>query len=152
MLRRWKPVLVVAAVPLLAAAASIAQGADAGPVVWPAANLKWVPAVNAPPGVMQAVLWGDPAVGAYGSISKFPGGFSVPLHTHSPTLRIVVISGTIIHGSEGKPDVRLGPGSYMTQTPTYRHTTACDKASECVFFIEADGKFDVKLVGEAPAK
>ena len=36
----------------------------------------------------------------------------------------------------------------------YRHTTTCDKASECLFFVEASGKFDIKMVeGEkAPAK
>jgi hypothetical protein len=36
----------------------------------------------------------------------------------------------------------------------YRHTTACDKASDCVFFVEGSGKFDLKPVeaGKAPAK
>jgi hypothetical protein len=26
-----------------------------------------------------------------------------------------------------------------------RHTTSCDKASECVFFVESNGPFDLKL-------
>jgi hypothetical protein len=42
-------------------------------------------------------------------------------------------------------------GSYLKQTANYRHTTACDKASECVFFAEGKGKFDIKMVEEAKA-
>ena len=129
------------AVSFLLAAAVLAQSGK--PVVWPAADLKWADVPNAPPGVKQAILWGDPAMGAFGALQKFPPGFSAPLHTHSANLRCVVVSGTIIHGPEGKPEVRLGPGSYLMLPSTYRHTTACDKASECVFFTEGDGKFDV---------
>ena len=51
--------------------------------------------------------------------------------------------------------MRLGPGSYMKQpVGNYRHTTACDKASECLFFVESNGSFDLKPVeaGKAPGK
>src|SRR6266550_4601537 len=68
---------------------------------------------------------------------KFPAGFSAPLHTHTATHKVVVISGTWIHGEPGKPDARLGPGSYLVQPSGMKHTTACDAASECVFFIES---------------
>jgi hypothetical protein len=36
----------------------------------------------------------------------------------------------------------------------YRHTTSCDKASECVFYLESNGAFDLHPVAEgtAPAK
>jgi quercetin dioxygenase-like cupin family protein len=47
--------------------------------------------------------------------------------------------------------VRLGPGSYLFQPANQRHTTACDAASECVFFIESSKKFDLKLVEEKAA-
>jgi len=41
----------------------------------------------------------------------------------------------------------LGPGSYLMQPGgNYRHTTSCDKASECVFLAQSNGKFDLKLV------
>lgn len=66
----------------------------------------------------------------------------------------MIISGTWIHGEPGKPDVRLGPGSYLFQPAGQKHSTACDAASECVFFIESSGKFGLNIVGEAkkPAK
>jgi hypothetical protein len=36
----------------------------------------------------------------------------------------------------------------------YRHTTTCDKASDCVFFVESKAQFDFKPVDaeKAPAK
>ncbi len=152
-------------VAVLIAAAAFGQAGDAdkaktahkaaakAPVIWPAGDLKWTDAPGVPPGVKQATLWGDSTKGAYGAIQKFPAGFSAPVHTHSYDMRIVVISGTFIHTPEGKPEVRLGPGSYLLQTANYRHATACDKASDCVFFIESPGKFDIKMVEEkAPAK
>jgi quercetin dioxygenase-like cupin family protein len=146
------------------AAAGLAQNSEAGkakaapkasapgPVVWPVGDLKWTDVEGAPPGVKGATLFGDPAKGPFGAVQKFPAGFSAPLHTHSADLRIVVVSGTLIHGPEGKPEVRLPAGSYLYLPSTYRHTTACDKASECVFFIEGDRKFDVKLVESSKAK
>ena len=134
-----------------------APKAGAGkPVVMPAADLKWADLDPAgAPGVKIADLWGNHAKGAYGALIKFPGGFSAPLHTHTNTMKIVIVSGTFIHGDEGKPEVRLGPGSYMMQPGgNYRHTTACDKASECLFFAQSNGKFDLKPAdaGKAPAK
>ncbi len=107
--------------------------------------MKWVDAPNAPPGVKEVVLWGDPTKGRFGVMEKFPAGFSAPLHSHSATLRLVIISGTVIHGPEGKPEVRLPAGSYLVDPAGYKHTTACDKASECVFFMEGDGKFDIVM-------
>jgi quercetin dioxygenase-like cupin family protein len=163
---RGRNFLAFAAAFLLAAAV-LAQGsgdakakpakkASAGKVVvWPAGDVKWGDAPGAPAGgVKQATLWGDPTKGAFGALNKFPAGFSAPLHTHSADLRIVVVSGTVIHGPEGKSEVRLPAGSYLFLPSTYRHTTGCDKASECVFFLEGNRKFDAKMVGagKAPAK
>ncbi|MDQ6893336.1 MAG: cupin domain-containing protein [Acidobacteriota bacterium] len=137
------------------AASALAQAADSKmtakakgrEIIWPAGDYKWVDAPNAPPGVKQVVLWGDPTKGGrFGAIQKFPAGFSAPLHTHSAGLHMVIMSGTVIHIPEGKPEVRLPANSYLYDPPGYRHSTKCDAASECVFFLEGDGKFDVKMV------
>jgi len=117
-------------------------------VIVPAADLKWTDLdPKGAPGVKSADVWGDHTKGGFGGFTKFPAGFVAPLHTHTNDLKIVVISGTFIHTPEGKPEVRLGPGSYLMQPGgNYRHTTSCDKASECLFFIESKGKFDLKPV------
>jgi len=125
-------------------------------VVMPAGDLKWADLdPTGAPGVKIADLWGDHAKGAYGAFFRLPAGFAVPLHTHTYDIKVVIVSGTYIPGPEGKPEFRIGPGSYFMQPGgNYRHTTSCDAASDCVFFAESKGKFDLKLVdaGKAPAK
>ena len=149
MSRRWIQALAIPVLFLVAAAASAK-----GFVVKPAGDLKWVPLAGAPPGPMMSMLSGDPTKGPYTAIEKFPAGFSAPLHTHPANHKIVVISGTWIHGEPGKADVKLGPGSYLFQPAGMKHSTACDAASECLFYIESSGKFGLKMVEEkkAPAK
>lgn len=126
------------------------------PVFMPAGDLKWTDLdPNGAPGVKVADLWGDHAKGAFGAFFKLPAGFAAPLHTHTHAMKVVFLSGTYIQAPEGKAEVRLGPGSYMMQPGgNYRHTTSCDQASECLFFVESNGRFDLKPVegGQAPAK
>jgi hypothetical protein len=120
-------------------------------VEMPAADLKWADLdPKGAPGVKIADVWGDHSKGAFGAFIKLPAGFAAPLHTHTNDFKIVIVSGTFIQGPEGKPEFRLGPGSYLMQPGgNYKHTTACDKASDCVFFTQSAGKFDLKPV-EAP--
>lgn len=141
---------------LLAQAAAPSPKSSNAPVFMPAADLKWVDLdPKTAPGVKIADVWGDHTKGGYGAFTKFPAGFSVPLHYHSHADKIVVISGTFIQKREGKSEVRLGPGSYLMQPgKSYRHETACDKGSDCLFFIESTGAFDIIMVdgATAPAK
>jgi anti-sigma factor ChrR (cupin superfamily) len=153
---------LVLATPVLAqppdqAKVSKAPAAGPGqPVFMPASDIKWTDLdPKGAPGVKIADLWGDHAKGAFGAYIKLPAGFAVPLHTHTHAMKVVFLSGTYIQAPEGKAEVRLGPGSYMLQPGgSYKHTTSCDKASECLFFAESAGKFDLKPVdvGKPPAK
>jgi Domain of unknown function (DUF4437) len=126
------------------------------PVAMPAGDLKWTDLdPKGAPGVKVADLWGDHTKGAFGALFKLPAGFAAPLHTHTRDMKLVFVSGTYIQGPEGKPEFRIGPGSYLMQPGgNYRHTTSCDKAADCVFFVESSGAFDLKLVDAAkpPAK
>ena len=154
---RWRRIVSITATIMfvVAVAASNAQAPKAGkkaapkkPVVWSADELTWGHVPGTPPDVKSVTLWGDPAKGPHGALHKFEPGFSAPLHTHSSDLRAIVISGTIIHSPEGGPEKRLPAGSYLFEPSTYKHITRCDTGSECVFFVEANGKFDVKPVEE----
>jgi len=125
-------------------------------VVMAASDLKWVDLdpVGAP-GIKIVDLWGNHTTGAFGSLIKFPAGFFAPMHTHTSDYNVVVLEGTWINGPEGRPPIRLGPGSYMLQPGEgYRHTTTCDKASNCLIHVESKGKFDLIPVveGTPPAK
>lgn len=136
-------------VAFVVAAAALAQASGGGqPIFMPSASLKWVqlaPQMN--PGIMIADVWGDHAKSGYGSFLKFPAGFLSPLHTHTDDIKIVVISGTYTQQPEGGTTARLGPGSYAFQPGgSYKHISGCDKASDCVIFIESTGPFDLKPV------
>jgi quercetin dioxygenase-like cupin family protein len=119
--------------------------------VLPADNMKWTDLDPAgAPGVKVADLWGNHAKGSFGALFKLPAGFSVPLHTHTYDMKVVILSGTYVQVPEGKPEFRLGPGSYFMQPGgKYRHVTSCDPSSECVFFVESKGPFDLKVVQAA---
>lgn len=154
-------IALILAAPVLAqtpadAKARAPKAAPAQPVFKSAGDLKWTDLdPTGAPGVKVADLWGDHTKGAFGAFLKLPAGFAVPLHTHTSAMKVVFVSGTYIQAPEGKAEVRLGPGSYMMQPGgNYRHTTSCDEASECVFFVESTGKFDLKPVdaGKAAAK
>ena len=155
---RGKFVLAVVVLAMVAAtglgqAAKATKAAGNAPTFMPAGDLKWMDLdPSGAPGTKIVDVWGDHTKGGYGAFIKFPAGFKAPLHTHTNAMKIVIVSGTFIAGPEGKPEVRLGAGSYFWQPGgNYRHTTACDKDAECLFFAESTGKFDLKPV-EAPAK
>jgi anti-sigma factor ChrR (cupin superfamily) len=127
------------------AAKSSPRALPKDPVPIPASSLKWTDLdPQRGPGVKIAEVSGDHTKGAFSGFIKFPAGFSAPLHTHTNAMKAVIISGTFVQQPEGKAEFRLGPGSYLFQPGgDYKHTTMCDKASECVIFAESIGKFDL---------
>jgi len=122
------------------------------PIFVPATELEWfeLDPENAP-GVQLATLWGDPAAGAFGAFMLLPAGFDSPLHTHTHPMKVVFVSGTYIQEPDGEPVVHLGPGSFMMQAGgDYRHRTSCGTESDCVFFVESAGAFDMFVVEDSP--
>ena len=126
-----------------------ASGAEETSVLSPipisAADLKWHDLdPTGAPGAKIANLWGDHRSGPFGAFFLLPAGFSAPLHAHTHDMKLIIVSGTYIQGPKGKAEFRLGPGSYLMQPGGgYWHTTSCDSASECVFFVESNGAFDL---------
>jgi len=115
-----------------------------------AADMKWAVVPNVK-GVQQAVAWGNPQKGPYGAFHKFASGTEVPLHTHTASLRSVIISGTLVITLEGQSPKELGPGSYFFEPGGVKHTTACKAGAECLFYTHATGAFDV-VPAEGAAK
>ena len=130
----------------VATAAQNPSNAGSRLVVMPADGLTWTDLDPGVPGSKVVDLWGNHATGAFGALFRLPAGFAAPLHTHTYDMKVVILSGTYIQAPEGKPEFRLGPGSYFMQPGgDYRHITRCDQASDCVFFVESQGAFDLKL-------
>ncbi len=122
------------------------------PIPIAAADLAWADLdPDGAPGVQLAPLWGDPANGAFGAFFRLPAGFAAPLHTHTHAMKVVIVSGTYIQEPDGAEVFRLGPASYLMQPGgDYRHRTSCDTTSDCVFFVESDGAFDMFMAEDAP--
>ena len=140
-------VVTVLALVVLAQVAALGQETSANaPVPMAAADLKWIDLDPAgAPGVKVARLWGDHTKSGFGAFFKLPAGFAAPLHTHTHDMKVVIVSGTYVQAPEGKSEFRLGAGSYLMQPGGgYRHTTSCDGASDCVFFVESEGPFDLR--------
>ena len=112
-------------------------------VSWLPARLDWKPLS---PGSTASIveLWGDHTNGAYGALFRFPAGYTTPVHTHTHDMRIVVVSGILLQIPEGERALKLPAGSYLLQPGgNYRHIAAADASSECVFFVESPGAFDL---------
>ena len=112
-------------------------------VSWMPRDLKWKPLS---PGSAASIvdLWGDHTKGPYGALFRFPPGYETPVHTHTNDMRIVVLTGILLQIPEGEPALRLPAGSYLLQPGgNYRHIAGADASSECIFFAEGPGAFDL---------
>jgi len=147
--------LGIAAVPLLLAATS--QNKETPPAkitgvtLMPADGLKWVPMPGLD-GAQEALLFGDPTKEAHRIFYKWAPGTKAPLHTHSFGDRGVIVSGTLSLAVEGAPPKKLPPGSYFSMAAGTKHITAVEGDAPCVFYIEREGPFDVKMVEEKPGE
>ena len=124
---------------LLAAASMLAIGAGKSLVV-AKGDLKWKNLGT--PGVAAAPVSGDMEKGASRFFLKYPVGFVTPKHHHTADHYVTVVSGTITLTVDGK-DHKLGPGSYFALTQKIPHTAKVEGNEDAVFFIQADGPWDV---------
>lgn len=126
---------------LIAAASGPAIGAG-NEVVVAKADLKWKD--MGIPGVAAAPVSGDMEKGASRFFLTYPVGFVTPNHHHSSAHYVTVVSGTITLTVDGK-DHKLGPGSYFALTEKMPHTAKVEGNEAAVFFIQADGPWDVVM-------
>ena len=127
----------------VAATAGMALAAEKA-VVTSASELKWVDSPMK--GAKQAVLWGNPAKGPYGTLKSLPGGTALGLHTHTHAQRVVLVSGTIEFNMKGEPKKDLGPGSFVSIPAGAPHDATCKAGADCVYFEEGMGAADFKPV------
>ncbi len=119
---------------------------DKKDVVWPAESIKWED--GPAKGTHIAKLWGDMEKGGpYGVLVKFDAGVNHPLHWHTHSLRVVVISGTFTHTPEGGTETKLGPGSYILQAGGLKHASGATSDGPCEFFMTGTAKFDMTIAG-----
>ena len=132
--------LIVAFAAALFSAALVSASETGKSVVVSKADLKWKTLNDA--GVAAALVSGDMAKGPSRFFLKYPVGLTTPLHFHTADHHVTVISGTITLTVGGK-DHRLGPGSYFMLGDKAAHIAKVEGSEDAVFFIQADGPWDV---------
>lgn len=133
-------VVMVISSALMAAAPLLAAGAESTKVVTKA-DLQWKDMGN---GVTAAPVSGDMEKGASRFFLKYPVGLVTPNHRHSTDHYVTVVSGTITLTVDGKQH-KLGPGAYFALTNKASHAAAVEGNEDAVFFIQADGPWDVVM-------
>lgn len=136
------PIRILRTAALATALATASMWAvGAGKVVAvPKADLQWKDL--GVPGIAAAVVSGDMQKGPSRFFLKYPVGLVTPSHHHSADHFVTVVSGTITLSANGK-DHKLGPGSYFALTGKMPHVAKVEGNEEAVFFIQANGPWDV---------
>ena len=131
---------IVALAVALFSAAFVSAGESGKSVVVPKGDLKWKTVNDA--GVAVALVSGDMDKGPSRFFLKYPVGLTTPLHFHSADHHVAMISGTITLTVGGK-EHRIGPGSYFMLADKAPHIGKVEGSEDAVFFIQADGPWDV---------
>ena len=97
------------------------------------------------PGVSKCLLWGDDQTGPYGAFTRFEPGHKNALHTHSSEIRVVVLEGAYIMGTDAG-EKRVEAQEFVVVPAGMAHTSAGDASKGCLFYEESPGKFDLKMV------
>ena len=107
--------------------------------------LKFEPIPNMPTCVTAAILRGNPRSEASYALLKFASGCRVPMHWHTPSEDLVVISGqgTLVM-KDGGPPLKFVPGAYASLPSHHMHQANCTRT--CLLFAMSDGAYDIHYV------
>ncbi len=106
-----------------------------------------------PRGAQMAVLEGDPAKNQNFVLRiKVPDGYRFPLHSHSVTDRLVVISGSLMFGTDPTTMKEMKPGALSIAPAGQKHLVQA--RGETVFQVSGTGPFDIRWTNpdEDPAR
>lgn len=133
----------VLAISSLIAMIGLAQHKPRDLTISPAEQMQWSGEIPDGRGETMSTLWGDPARGPHAALHRFPAGWSLPLHTHSATVRAVVVAGNFNIAGDDGVEKKLVPGSFILIPANTRYSDSCDGG--CVLAIDASGKFDIHI-------
>lgn len=136
-----KHALVILILTVLLTGASMLAADPGSSVVVAKADLTWKDMGN---GVTAAPVSGNMENGSSRFFLKYPVGLVTPNHHHDTDHYATVVSGTITLTVEGK-DHKLGPGAYFALTNKASHTAKVEGDEDAVFFIQADGPWNVVM-------
>jgi quercetin dioxygenase-like cupin family protein len=132
-------VRIVSMAALLMVGASVAALEPASTVVLASSDLQWKDMGN---GVAAAPVSGDMEQGASRFFLKYPVGLVTPQHHHDADHYGTLVSGSVTMTVDGKSRL-LGPGAYFALTHKASHTAKVEGTEPAVFFIQAEGPWNV---------
>lgn len=121
--------------------AGVPSWAVGGSVVMTKADLKWKDLGD---GIAAAPVSGDMATGASRFFLKYPAGLVTPNHHHDADHHVTLMSGMVMLTVGGK-EYHLMPGDYFALTDKVPHVAKVEGSEEAVFFIQADGPWNVVM-------
>jgi quercetin dioxygenase-like cupin family protein len=108
-------------------------------------ELKFGPVPNAPKCFTMAPVEGDPGKGPSTFILRGTAGCDAPMHYHTPTEKVVLVSGTAYLQMKGDAKASLmRTGGYAVAPSKHPHHMTCTAA--CQLYLFSDGPFDVHWV------
>jgi quercetin dioxygenase-like cupin family protein len=134
------PIIALMAMMLVSPLANSQQ-----PVLKNMADLKFEPVPDAPKCFSMAAVEGDPAKGPSTFILRATPGCNAPMHYHTPTEKVVLVSGNAYLQMMGDARVNaLKPGAYAVAPSKHAHQLTC--VTGCRLYLFSDGPFDVHWV------
>lgn len=128
----------------LAAFPCAAQSSNSQPKVENVSDMKFVTLPNVPTCFTSAVVYGDPSSGPSTFMVKGTKGCDAPMHYHTPTEQVVMVSGTAQLEMKGDQPHTVKAGAFATTPPRHPHHFTCTSA--CEFYVISDGAFDVHYI------
>lgn len=101
-----------------------------------------------PPGATMMVMDGNPATGPSVLYFRFPAGYRIPMHFHTPGERLYMDSGALQFRMFDGETTTLEQGSYVYYPPRMPHEAVCQGGAECDLFLHSEGPFDVHLIDQ----
>ena len=99
-----------------------------------AADVAWAPVMPDVEGVPDiAFLQGDPAVGPFVSMMRFPAGYSSGMHSHDADYTGGVVRGACQHG-DGASMTGLADGSVWRESQRHARNDVCVDTAPCLTF------------------
>jgi len=124
-----------------------AQSTSSQPKIENVGDMKFATFPNVPTCFTGAVEHGDPGSGPSTLLLKGTKGCDVPMHFHTPTEQVVMVSGTARLQMKGDQPRIMKAGAFATAPPRHAHHFTCTSA--CQLYVISDGVFDIHYIDDS---
>ena len=126
--------------------------AAAHATIWTNTQGEWQDVPVFPKGAQMKVISGNPKAGPSDLYVKFPAGYGVPFHWHTPVESVYEQAGSLELAMPHSTDTHtIAAGGFFRSPSHMVHKATCTSSEDCYFFLHSTGPFDIHLVAPAAA-